>query len=570
MNWSKIRRKILRVVRNPYVLMPGVFALLVIGALLTMTFSVRAAVDHEIAITFSDDSGDSARFWVFNAEGTFTQVATGTMTEDSLGEGLYLWKTSVNLTNKNLVRITGYIKSGDPPRAEPFNYYYNPVTRMLIDSVDNFDNWVMHQSTGDSTYNLLLQTFDSMLIVLDSLETLDNWVMHQSTGDSLHDSVSAVYQSLFNPTTDSVMVDVSVANAASNLIQKFWEYANRALTDKAGFALSTAAITSLLEHDTSLITSGFGLMIKKWNDSIDATVSSGGSSAAIADADMASIADTIKNRGANAFLEAFWAELAQRADSGATGSSVWSTGDRDSVLAALTDAAMDDKIWVKALVRTLSSFGFSVSLSSGQPTNVAESTFVAFITEAREDNFKADISGLSTFDPALDSVLPDMSVFNAGLDNDTTVVDFLRLAAAGGAETWSTAQRDSLLNYISDAAKALLANRIADSTKNDADAYKADVTGLSTHDPAAVYSYFTSGSNEDVFKASGFVTPANLDTLAMWLGLHSSARAITHYQTDSDTVFVYSGSDLLGRMVFYHTGGQPGGSPDSVVTTKVQ
>lgn len=67
--------------------------------------------------------------------------------------------------------------------------------------------------------------------------------------------------------------------------------------DKTGYALSTAGIDGFWEYDTASVTgaTAFGFMIKKWNDSIDALISSAGGTANITGAQMAAIADSVAN-----------------------------------------------------------------------------------------------------------------------------------------------------------------------------------------------------------------------------------------------------------------------------------
>lgn len=54
-----------------------------------------------------------------------------------------------------------------------------------------------------------------------------------------------------------------------------------------------------------------------------------------------------------------------------------------------------------------------------------------------------------------------------------------------------------------------------------------------------------------------------VDTVLWLLGLQHTARSITKYYNDVDTVFIRAGSDTLKYVVYYHTGGTPGAAPDS-------
>ena len=95
-----------------------------------------------------------------------------------------------------------------------------------------------------------------------------------------------------------------------------------------------------------------------------------------------------------------------------------------------------------------------------------------FVDGTREDAFKADVSGLSTFDPASDEVTTDAASRNA------SKADVSGINPPSEADIYS--------HFIAG---------------TRADAFKADVTGLSSHSAEDVYVYFTANTREDVFKA---------------------------------------------------------------------
>lgn len=190
-------------------------------------------------------------------------------------------------------------------------------------------------------------------------------------------------------------------------------------------------------------------------DTLDAKVSSAGSVATIGDADMVAIADTIKNRGDTVFNTAFWHTLALHADSG-TSASEWSTGDVDSVLNAIRDGSSGKSnfgttpaliysyftsgtnedpfkatgfsshsvadIWAYGARTTTSELWTSTTRDSilnairdgslgknnfkatGFSTHSVADVYNYFISGTNENQFKADISLLSTFNASTDSV----------------------------------------------------------------------------------------------------------------------------------------------------------------------
>jgi len=73
------------------------------------------------------------------------------------------------------------------------------------------------------------------------------------------------------------------------------------------------------------------------------------------------------------------------------------------------------------------------------------------INASEAPNLDAAISTRSTFAAATDSVLVRMGAFNSALDNDTTLVAYLRAilsTISAGSEVWTAAQRDSIINRV--------------------------------------------------------------------------------------------------------------------------
>jgi hypothetical protein len=123
------------------------------------------------------------------------------------------------------------------------------------------------------------------------------------------------------------------------------------------------------------------------------------------------------------------------------------------------------------------------------------------IADANKVNFKADVSGLSTFDPATDAVTPTDTLDGgdsiAVRPTDWSADDSTAYQGAAGSSPWNSTQRDSVLDAIADANKGnfkadvsgvatatdldSVLNAIADANKGN---FKANVSGLSTFDPA--------------------------------------------------------------------------------------
>lgn len=328
-----------------------------------------------------------------------------------------------------------------------------------------------------------------------------------------------------------------------------WSSATRALTDKADFSLSNANIAvivdSIYQADTAsnnAVAASYGALLATpayvqgaasgltagavadavWDelttghavtgsfagivtDSLDAKVSTAGSVATIGDADMAAIADTLKNRGDTVFNTAFWHTLALHADSG-TSTSEWSTTEVDSILNAIRDGSLGknnfkatgfsshtvDDIWSYA-IRTLSSERWSSTekdsiLNAIRDGASGKNNFKAsvsdiynyFVSGSNEDQFKADVSGVSTFDASTDSVMIQDRGQIAAQVADSVLVDSSSYQGAGSsltaADIWNTAfgtaftagsMGDSLTNssYVQGSASGLSASEILDSIR---------------------------------------------------------------------------------------------------------
>jgi len=431
----------------------------------------------------------------------------------------------------------------------------------VLDTLQLIDDWAAHQTTVDSIYAIADSLLDTLLIVQDSTESYDDWVASLDpvdvwniafgtafTGGSMGDSLSttAYVQGSASGLTAN---DVALAVWNLSFATAFNAGSMGDSVNNSSYVQGSAAGLTGQEVADSVWNKAFttAFTAGSMGDSLSTTAYVQGSASGLTAAE---VADTLTGRGTSLYSDAWWHELATRADSG-TVASIWTQQQIDSVLAAITDAAIGTKVWVDHLTRTLTAFGFSVSLAAGEPTSVAESTYVAFTDGSNEDQFKATVSGLSTFDPATDkvvlvdssaydisyvannpsaymavltglyqsgdSVIVDMSSFNESLDDDTTLVSFLRLAAAGGSSLTAAEIMDSLLNLgVSDTTDAslwsylvrtvdainsnafdpttdsvLLANlaqiaiQVSDSTLNDSTSYQGAASGLTAAAAAA-------------------------------------------------------------------------------------
>lgn len=165
------------------------------------------------------------------------------------------------------------------------------------------------------------------------------------------------------------------------------------------------------------------------------------------------------------------------------GSGVFSTQDRDSVMNAITDAAMGDKMWLDYMNRTLSAFGFNVTLADGSLTSakIAANAFAAASFAAGALNGKGDwatSSALSSHDATL---VAYNSVFDLMRDSLSAIVDTLKNqdnwvakeTSVGGAQTDVSSAlsllgiiRDSLQSQDNWVAKQAFVQELLDSLQN--------------------------------------------------------------------------------------------------------
>lgn len=100
------------------------------------------------------------------------------------------------------------------------------------------------------------------------------------------------------------------------------------------------------------------------------------------------------------------------------------------------------------------------------------------------------------------------------IDNYATETNISDLETHGDS-TWATAD-------VSDLATQANVTAINTSIISHGDTSWITATGFSTHDEGDVYNYFTAGSNEDEFKATGFLTGAELNA-SHGIGLYNGS-----------------------------------------------
>jgi|GEM_PF-1940887 len=154
---------------------------------------------------------------------------------------------------------------------------------------------------------------------IDNIETdLNNPAQYKATGFATAAALATAQADLDNPS------QYKATGFSTHSAANVWAVATRALTDKAGFALSTAGIKAIWDQATSALTTA-GSIGKLLVDNINATISSRSSHAASA---VWSVATRLLTAGTNIVL--------------AKGTGI--TGFSDPSAAAVADAVWDENI----------------------------------------------------------------------------------------------------------------------------------------------------------------------------------------------------------------------------------
>ena len=276
----------------------------------------------------------------------------------------------------------------------------------VLADADSYKADVSGLSTFDETTDSVLVNYgaqagwsaDSVLADADSYKAD---VSGLSTFDETTDSVLVNYGAQAGWTADSVLADADSYKATG-----FSTFDNT--TDSVLFDYAEAGAIvgdSVWFKDTNTTVAGTFASL------MDATVSSGGSSAEISDADMVAIADTVYNRAAADTGDgSLYGQWTRDIATAAAGSSFDPTTDSvifDYGVAAgwTADSVLADAASYKADVSGLSTFdetSDSVLFNYGAAAGWAADSVLADAA-----SYKADVSGLSTFDETTDSVLFD-------------------------------------------------------------------------------------------------------------------------------------------------------------------
>lgn len=290
----------------------------------------------------------------------------------------------------------------------------------------------------------------------------------------------------------------------------------------------------------------------------------------------------------------------------AGGTDTWNNTQRDSVLGALSDAAkrlfaaqVSDTVWdeLAAGHMTAGSFGDKINdsldakvSSAGSSASISDADKGDIIDSLLNRNIADTVSG-KLVSRMLDRIQRTTDTVNGILDTlqlqddwilQPTVAGRKLDVTTGGAAgiDWSNIENatstvnltGTTIDSVVDAALggAQMTN-IADSTADAVWGYLVrTVTGVTTGVTLlagqqtaiaeSTYTKFTSGTNENQFKADVTL----LDSLAVFLNGKIGSRTKLFYHGDMDSLVCYTGETRRGKITYWHVGGTSGDAPDSV------
>jgi hypothetical protein len=416
-------------------------------------------------------------------------------------------------------------------------------------------------SMGDSMNNA------SLGVILDSLQEFDDWVAHQSTVDSIIDSllteashIGIDWNDIANKTanvdlTATTIFATDIATAVGGVSANGITASSIASNAIDADALATDAIDEIMQYDTSLIASGIGKTITEtYFDHRDSTMevlsvakrstfkATGFSSHSAADV------WTSGTRTLTAFEEG---SMTIDIDGTTIGTATSVTNDVN--IADVDMGNLADSVWnidfatafePSSMGDSLSDVGYVQGAASLTAKQVATAVWSDTLTNYSEvgtfgedaDSWDggssltlADIAdAVWDEDSSLHGAAGSMGLLQASAEGSDTAAIFKMLIdekfarvtvdtpiiiTAGSGGGGRVALDDTTLgdvSYIANNPNVYKATGFATHTAADvytefttggnADAFKA--TGFSTHDPVATYAEFVSGTNENAFKAT--------------------------------------------------------------------
>lgn len=294
---------------------------------------------------------------------------------------------------------------------------------------------------------------------------------------------------------------------------------------------------------------------------LDATISSvGGGSAPSA----AEISDSVWSKTQSAYVTAGqFGYLLDAQISTLGGSGVWTTQQRDSALAALADANIGDKVWTDYGTRTLSAFGFNVTLADGSLTNakIAANAFDAANFAASSLNGKgdwttdADVSALAL--EASVQALRDTAQHLVTAD-----VSALALASELAKALDSLAQIiDTLQNQDDWVATEASVQAVPTATETGEQVYVSLTSGVREQDFWADISSLATGASTTAMQAA-------MDSLRTELTVRPGSAAYAYRHADVDSLVIKQDGTRWGKIEFWHPGESAGAAPDTTKRTQ--
>lgn len=359
------------------------------------------------------------------------------------------------------------------------------IIRPWVDSIDakisegggaTSSNWSNDQR--DSVLNAIADANKSNFKadVTELAAIADSVELYDTRFDSLLNAISDANKSNFMADVSDLSTILTEASATLDSLQLYdtrWDSVLAAIDNKDAFK---ANVTGLGDTANNIIA-----IIRPWIDSIDAKVSEGG---------------------------------------GAT-SSNWSNDQRDSVLNAIADA---NKGNFKANVTELASIADSIELY-----DTRFDSLLAAVSDVSKANYKADVSDLATILSEASAALDSLQLYDTRWDSVLAAIDNKDAFKANvtGLSTFDPTT-DLVTPTDTNASGATIA-RTSDST-----AFQGDASGLTA---SAIWSYATADSVLQILTRLGIYQGAICDsTLSVMYPIASKPK-------DSVVIYCISGTD---------------------------
>jgi len=441
-----------------------------------------------------------------------------------------------------------------------------------LDSLNAQDGWIAKEASVTAARDTAHLAHENAHSALDSLQAQDGWIAKEATSIFIHDTVNAILDSnnnfgtigeLATLLTDTFNVRGSVAVKSGGIISA--SFAANAI-DASAIAAGAINVSEAPNLDAAISTRGTStyasatdsviVKMAAFNTSLDNdtslvtflraclyTAAAARDTSHLAHADAQDGLDTLKNQ-----------------DNWIGTSDFDPTSDSVLVKMAAFNAALDNDTGLVAFLRA----GVYMATAARDTSHLAHDK-----AKSALDSLQAQDNWVSSFDPTSDSVIVKMTSFNTSLDNDTTLVGFLRSIGSSTFDPTSDsvlvkmAAFNTALDNDTSLVAFLRACQYSALAARDT-ANLAHVAALAARDTANLAHADAHTGLDSLRSQDGWVAKqAYLDSLSWRLGYGAGAKAWGKFAADADTLIFLHYADSIGGQNYIHVNGSAGDAPDT-------